>query len=167
MRLRKLSDSDAAELLQVIRESLAHLRPWMSWATDDYDASTAAGFLAATAEGWESGTFFNHAITVDGAIVGVAGADRTGHADVAEIGYWLHPGHTGHGHATSAAAELVEFAFALDGVRGVQIWHDEANVASGGVPRRLGFTEIGRRTPPREPAFGNRVGVDVVWELRR
>lgn len=167
MRLRKLSDSDATELLQVIRESLAHLRPWMSWATDDYDASTAAGFLAATADGWKNGTFFNHAITVEGAIVGVAGADRTGHADLVEIGYWLHPAHTGRGHATSAAAELVEFSFALDGVRGVQIWHDAANVASGGVPRRLGFTEIGRRTPPREPAFGNRVGVDVVWELRR
>ncbi|RDI18261.1 hypothetical protein [Lentzea flaviverrucosa] len=33
--------------------------------------------------------------------------------------------------------------------------------------RRLGFTEIDRRAPPREPAIGNRVGVDVVWELRR
>ncbi|NGY63931.1 GNAT family N-acetyltransferase, partial [Lentzea sp. NEAU-D13] len=101
------------------------------------------------------------------AIVGGPGGPRPAPPDLVEIGYWLHPGHTGRGHATSAAAELVEFAFALDGVRGVQIWHDEANIASGGVPRRLGFTKIGRRTPPREPAFGNRVGVDVVWELRR
>jgi ribosomal-protein-serine acetyltransferase len=166
MELRKLSDTDAAELLRVVRESLAHLQPWMSWATDDYNTSSAVGFLAATADGWEHGTLFNHAITVEGAIVGVAGADLTGHADLVEIGYWLHPAHTGHGHATSAAAELIEFAFALDGVRKVQIWHDEANTASGSVPRRLGFTEIDRRTPPREPAFGNRVGVDVVWELR-
>ena len=51
MRLRKLSDTDAAELLQVIRESLAHLKPWMSWATDDYDASTAAFFLTSTTHG--------------------------------------------------------------------------------------------------------------------
>lgn len=168
MKLRKLSDDDAAELLRVIREALAHLRPWMPWAAGDYDAAKAAEFLAVTAKGWADGTLFNHAITVDGAIAGVAGADRTGHpGDVAEIGYWLHPAYTGRGHATGAAAELVEFAFALDGVRRVQIWHDAANTASSGVPRRLGFTEIGRRTPPREPAIGNRVGVDVVWELVR
>lgn len=165
MRLRRVSEADAAELLQVVKESLAHLRPWMSWATDDYDMSSAAGYLRASNDGWESGRLFNHAITVDGAIVGVAGADRTG--DSVEIGYWLHPAHTGRGHVTAAAAELVEFAFALDGVRRVQIWHDEANIASRGVPRRLGFTEIDRRTPPREPAFGNESGVDVVWELRR
>jgi RimJ/RimL family protein N-acetyltransferase len=165
MSLRRVSDADAAELLRVVRESLAHLRPWAPWATDDYDAAAVADFLTTSANGWERGTQFNHAITVDGAIVGVAGAERTG--DVVEIGYWLHPAHTGRGHATSAAAELVEFAFRLDGVRSVQIWHDEANIASGGVPRRLGFTEIGRRTPPREPASGNEAGVDVVWELRR
>ena len=93
----------------------------------------------------------------------MAGADRAG--DLVEIGYWLHPAHTGRGLATAAAAELVEFAFGLDGVRRVQIWHDAANLASGGVPRRLGFTEIDRRTPPREPAFGDEAGVDVVWEL--
>jgi RimJ/RimL family protein N-acetyltransferase len=163
MLLRKVSEADAAELLQVVKESVTHLQPWMSWATDDYDASAAAGFLAASVEGWERGRLFNHAITVDDAIVGVAGADRAG--DLVEIGYWLHPAHTGRGLATSAAAELVEFSFALDGVRRVQIWHDAANLASGGVPRRLGFTEIDRRTPPREPAFGAEAGVDVVWEL--
>jgi RimJ/RimL family protein N-acetyltransferase len=74
---------------------------------------------------------------------------------------------TGSTPDTRAAGELVEFAFALDGVRRVQIRHDEANVASSGVPRRLGFTEIDRRTPSREPVIGRRVGVDVVWELRR
>lgn len=167
MELRKLSDADAVELLRVVTESLPHLRPWMPWAASDYDAATAAGFLAMAAGSWERGTMFHHAITVDGAIVGVATADRTAERDLVEIGYWLHPAHTGRGLATRAAAELVELAFALDGVRRVQIWHDAANLASGGVPRRLGFTEIDRRTPPREPAIGNRVGVDVVWELRK
>ncbi len=165
--LRKLSDADAEELLRVVTESLPHLRPWMPWAAGGYDAATAAGFLAMAVGSWERGTMFHHAITVDGAIVGVVTADRTAERDLVEIGYWLHPAHTGRGLATRAAAELVEFAFALDGVRRVQIWHDAANIASSGVPRRLGFTEIDRRTPPREPAIGNRVGVDVVWELRR
>ncbi|MDT7785872.1 MAG: ribosomal-protein-serine acetyltransferase [Pseudonocardiales bacterium] len=167
MELRKLSEADLAELRQVVTESLPHLRPWMPWAAGDYETSTAAGFLAMAVSSWERGTMFHHAITVDGAIVGVITADRTVENDLVEIGYWLHPAHTGRGLATKAAAELVEFAFQLDGVRRVQIWHDAANIASSGVPRRLGFTEIDRRTPPREPAIGNRVGVDVVWELRR
>jgi RimJ/RimL family protein N-acetyltransferase len=87
--------------------------------------------------------------------------------DALEIGYWLHPAHTGHGYATTAAGLLVEEAFALPWVARVQIWHDAANAASAGVPRRLGFTEIARRTPPREPAFGGEVGIDVIWELTR
>ncbi|MET9630533.1 hypothetical protein ABZX92_23980, partial [Lentzea sp. NPDC006480] len=70
MELRKLCEADAAELLQIIRESLTHLRPWMPWSHVDYDASAAASFLAMAAEGWERGTMFHHAITVDGAIVG-------------------------------------------------------------------------------------------------
>jgi len=167
MKLRKVTDADAAELLQAIQESHAHLRLWMPWAAGDYGEPELAEFLAGAASGWEQGTVFPHAITVDDAIVGMVTANRDHGDDLVEIGYWLHPAHTGRGHATAATAELVEFAFALEGVRRVQIWHDEANVASSGVPRRLGFTEIDRRTPPREPAIGNRVGVDVVWELRR
>lgn len=167
MKLRRLTDADSTELFQVITESLAHLRLWMPWAANGYDASMLADFLAGAESGWEHGTMFPHVITVDGAIVGLVTANRHGEDDLVEIGYWLHPAHTGRGHATAATAELVEFAFALEGVRRVQIWHDAANVASSGVPRRLGFTEIDHRTPPREPAIGNRVGVDVVWELRR
>ncbi|MEV6236364.1 GNAT family N-acetyltransferase [Lentzea sp. NPDC051838] len=167
MKLRRLTEADLDELIRVVQESLPHLRPWMPWAAGDYDASTAAGFLGIAVSTWERGTMFHHAITVDGEIVGVATADRTDENDLVEIEYWLHPAHTGRGLATNAASQLVELAFSLEGVRRVQIWHDEANVASSGVPRRLGFTEIGRRTPPREPAIGNRVGVDVVWELRR
>jgi RimJ/RimL family protein N-acetyltransferase len=166
MRLRKLTEEDAAELSRAVTESLAHLRPWAPWAANGYNEETAAAFLREAAEEWELGAAFPHAITVGGAIVGVATVMRR-EGDLAEIGYWLHPGHTGRGHVTAATAELVGFAFALDGVDRVQIWHDEANVASSGVPRRLGFTRIDRRTPPREAPIGSRAGVDVVWELRR
>lgn len=163
--LRKLSEDDEPELLRVVTESLAHLEPWADWATSSYDAAVARAFLVATADGWARGMFFNQAIVVGGAIVGIVSSERDG--DLVEIGYWLHPAHTGRGLATRASAEMVEFVFGLPGVRRVQIWHDQANVASGGVPRRLGFTEIDRRTPPRDPRFGAEVGVDVVWELRR
>jgi hypothetical protein len=60
---------------------------------------------------------------------------------------------------------VTEQAFRLPGVDRVEIVHDELNVASGGVPRKLGFTEAGRRTiVPRSPEG---TGVGVVWRLTR
>jgi RimJ/RimL family protein N-acetyltransferase len=50
-------------------------------------------------------------------------------------------------------------------VERIEIVHDELNVASGGVPRKLGFTEVGRRAIDPAPAQGT--GVGVVWRLVR
>jgi len=82
-----------------------------------------------------------------------------------EIGYWVHRAFTRRGLATAASAALVEQAFRLPGVDRVEIVHDELNVASGGVPRKLGFTEVGRRPIEPRPAAGT--GVGVVWRLAR
>jgi ribosomal-protein-serine acetyltransferase len=46
----------------------------------------------------------------------------------------------------------------------VEIVHDELNLASGGIPRKLGFTEVGRR-PIDPPPAGT--GIGVVWRLVR
>jgi len=82
-----------------------------------------------------------------------------------EIGYWVHRAYTRRGLATAASAALVEQAFRLPGVERVEIVHDELNVASGGVPRKLGFTEVERRPLDFCPPAGN--GVGVVWQLTR
>jgi hypothetical protein len=42
---------------------------------------------------------------------------------------------------------------------------DELNVASGGVPGKLGFTGVGRR--PIEPPSAEGTGTGVVWRLVR
>ena len=47
----------------------------------------------------------------------------------------------------------------------VQIVHDELNEASGGIPRKLGFTEIERRPLDHKPLAGT--GTGVVWEVTR
>ena len=60
---------------------------------------------------------------------------------------------------------LVEQAFRLPGVGRVEIVHDELNVASAGVPRKLGFTEVGRRAIDPRPPQGT--GIGVVWRLVR
>ncbi len=72
---------------------------------------------------------------------------------------------TRRGLTTAATAALVEQAFRLPGVERVEIVHDELNVASGGVPRKLGFTQVGRRPIDPPPLAGT--GVGVVWRLVR
>lgn len=163
--LREWASSDVDILHELVAGAHDTLRPWMSWAVGEYTRADAAAFIAGSAQARAAGVVYSYAITVAGMPVGAAGLQRNEVADALEIGYWLHPAHTGHGYATLAAGLLVEEAFRLSWVRRVQIWHDAANAASAGVPRRLGFTEVARRSPPREPAFGGEVGVDVIWEL--
>jgi ribosomal-protein-serine acetyltransferase len=77
----------------------------------------------------------------------------------------VHRAFTRRGLATAASAALVEQAFRLPGVDRVEIVHDELNLASRGVPRKLGFTEVGRRPLDFRPPAGT--GVGVVWRLAR
>lgn len=165
--LRHWQDDDADELRRVVVAAQPLLRPWMPWSLGTYDRAAAEDFLAGVRVSWARGKAFTYAITVDGAIVGGCGLENNGVPNTLEIGYWLHPEHTGRGYATAAAAALVDVAFGFSRVIAVQIWHDAANKASEGVPRRLGFTEVARRTPPRDILTSGEVGVDVVWELTR
>ncbi|MCI2421027.1 GNAT family N-acetyltransferase [Saccharopolyspora sp. K220] len=165
--LRRWRPEDLAEVHRVVTEALPHLRPWMPWAAGDYPLDEAAEFLDGCARNWHSGHAYTYAITVDGAIVGCISLERRIGPDGLEIGYWLHPDHTGRGLVTTSTAALVDEAFALPGIDHVQIWHDAANTASQGVPQRLGFTCVDHRSPGRGPKTSGDTGTDVIWELNR
>jgi ribosomal-protein-serine acetyltransferase len=162
--LRRWRAADLAASCDAVLASLDHLRPWMPWAAD-FSRASQAEFLAGCERDWESGAAFNYAMLADDAIAGSIGLmARIGPGGL-EIGYWVHQAYTRRGLATAASAALVEHAFALPGIERVQIIHDEFNVASGGVPRKLGFTEVERRPLDHRPPGGT--GVGVVWELTR
>ncbi|WP_194813411.1 GNAT family N-acetyltransferase [Nocardia sp. XZ_19_385] len=169
IELRRWLRTDEDTLHRIVNESLAHLRPWMGWVAraGEHPREAVRRSLGEAAGAWESGDGYSYAITVRGQVIGSSGLRRCGEPDAWEIGYWVHPAQTGHGYATDAAAALVEQAFSLPGIERVQIWHDAANVASAVVPRRLGFTEIARRSPARDPLTPGEIGIDVVWELLR
>ncbi|MEU6165264.1 GNAT family N-acetyltransferase [Streptomyces tanashiensis] len=159
-------EADLPEFFRVVDESVEHLRPWMPWVAEHSRESTA-DFLADRAELWARGEQYSYAIVLDGAVVGSCGLHRLDDTpdDTVEIGYWLHPAATGRGLATRAARALVEQAFRLPGVTGVEIVHDAANHASAAVPSRLGFTDHLRR--PHEPTAPGETGEDRVWRLNR
>ncbi|MDV9190214.1 GNAT family N-acetyltransferase [Streptomyces sp. SR27] len=158
--------ADLPEFLRVVEESLDHLRPWMPWAAE-HSPDRATAFLSGLAAQWASGDSYTYAIVLDGALVGSCGLHR--HEDTPdgalEVGYWLHPAATGRGVVTRAARALVEEAFLMPGVERVEIVHDPANLASGAVPARLGFTAGERR--PAEALAPAETGELQVWHLSR
>ena len=167
--LRRFRAEDVDALFGAVTESLEHLRPWMPWAAD-YSRASAEEYLAGSIKGWDEGTEYNYAILTGDVLAGrvLAGSiglmTRCGPGGL-EIGYWVHRAYTGRGLATAATAALVEEAFGLPGVDWVEIVHDELNVASGQIPRKLGFTEAERRPLDWPPPSGT--GTGVVWRLTR
>ena len=162
--LRRFRAEDADALFGAVTESLEHLRPWMPWAAD-YSRASAEEYLARSIKGWDEGTEYNYAILTGDALVGIIGLmTRCGPGGL-EIGYWVHRAYTRRGLATAASAALVEQAFRLPGLDRVEIVHDELNVASGQIPRKLGFTEAERRPMDSPPPSGT--GTGVVWRLTR
>ena len=162
LRRWRMADLEASS--EAVFASLDHLRPWMPWAVD-FSRAGQAEFLAGSERDWILGAAFNYAILVDEAIAGSIGLmARIGPGGL-EIGYWVHVAYTRRGLATAGSAALVEQAFALPDIERVQIVHDELNFPSGGVPRKLGFREIGRRPLDHQPLGGT--GIGVVWELTR
>ncbi len=164
--MRPLRAADRAIAHRLTMESLEHLLPWMPWAAG-YDITAGAEFVAQVEADWAGGRSYTYLILDGAKPAGVCALHRSIGPGGLEIGYWLHAEHTGRGLATRATAALVGHAFSLRDIDHVQVWHDAANAASGAVPERLGFTQVDRRTPPRDPLTPGEVGIDVVWQLDR
>jgi ribosomal-protein-serine acetyltransferase len=160
--LRRYRADDLDALFGAVMESLDHLRPWFPWAAD-YTRPSAAAYLDGSIRSWADGIEYNYAIFTEGTLVGsISLMARIGPGGL-EIGYWVHRAYTRRGLATAASAALVEQAFRLPGVDRVEIVHDELNVVSGKIPRKLGFTEIDRRR--LEPPSPGGTDSAVVWRL--
>lgn len=156
---------DPEAVRRVVADARAFLAPWMAWAVEEYTEDSAAAFLVEAAAGWAAGTSFCYLIAPGGEPIGACALERRIGPRGMEIGYWLHPDHTGRGHATRATATLLDLAATLDDVDHVEIRHDVANTASGGVPRRLGFTlvDAAEERPASAPA---ETGLGCVWRMR-
>jgi ribosomal-protein-serine acetyltransferase len=154
LTLRRPREEDAPRVAQAIAESYEHLRPWSPWARPDGDP---AGQVAWIREMAASPTDRVFTAWLDGRPIGACGL----HARIApagrEIGYWVHVAHTRRGIATEMARRMVALAFGDPAVDHVEIHHHPDNVASAGVPAKLGFT--------RQPEPDDRG--HVVWRLLR
>jgi RimJ/RimL family protein N-acetyltransferase len=164
--LRRWRAADAAVLQRAVTESIEHLRPWMAWIADEPQSlERRRQRLAEGERGWARGGDVILAVVAGDQIAGGAGLHRRCGAGGLEIGYWIHVGFLRRGLATRVGCLLTDAAFSLADIERVEIHHDKANVASAGVPRRLGFTLVAeapdRRSAPAE------VGIDCTWRMTR
>lgn len=164
--LRRWRRSDARALDAAVAANLDHLRPWMPWAAlEPISHADRQALLGRWERAWETGDELNYGLFVARRAVGSCGLMRRIGPGGLEIGYWVDKEHQGRGYATRAAAALTDVAFGLPGVDHVEIHHDVANVRSGAVPRRLGFTVVGDE--PREVVTPGEAGTARIWRMRR
>lgn len=178
--LRRVEADDAPIVAAAVGASLAHLRPWMAWATPEAaDVRTQLLRVAEADELWETGTGFIYVmiardsapdgppgsagsrIDPDGEFVGTIGMHRRAADDAMEIGYWIASAKTRRGYATAAARALTPVALGLSASRRVEIHCDEANTASAAVPRKLGY-RLDRVEAHEREAPGER-GRRMIW----
>jgi ribosomal-protein-serine acetyltransferase len=166
LTIRQWAVSDAQALSRAIAESIDHLRPWMPWVAKEPLTIAARRSMIG---GWEhdrmAGKEAHYCVLVQGEIAGGTGLHRRIGPGGLEIGYWIHPGFLRRGLATECARLITDAAFALPGTTHVEIHHDRANVASGAVPRRLGFRLVAE--VEREPEAPAETGVACWWRADR
>jgi RimJ/RimL family protein N-acetyltransferase len=105
---------------------------------------------------FDLGTNFVYESTV----VGGTGLHTRVGEDAFEIGYWIHVDRVREGLVTESTAALTRVALELCDADRVEIRVDPANIASLGVPRKLGYLEeatLRRRLPGQRDV--------VVWTL--
>ncbi len=165
--VRRYETSDAPALVRAVTESLSHLLPWMPWAAYEPQSIEQKEDLIRTWAGeWDSGTNFTMGIFLGERVVGGSGLHLRGAENTVEIGYWVHADFLGKGIATMVSQSLTELAFAIWAeIDIVEIHHDEANIASGRVPLRLGFQHV--RTVERIPEAPSESGVGFHWAMAR
>ena len=164
--LKRWEPEWAEEALAAVRDSLPELKQFMPWATDEYDLQTSRDYLLRAREGWVQGTEFNYAIfTSVGDLVGSIGLMTRMGPGVLEIGYWTRSPYAGRGYMTAAVEAITRVALTMPGIERAAIKHDQANVASGRVAVKAGFTEAGKEV--REPEAPGETGTIIVRERTR
>jgi RimJ/RimL family protein N-acetyltransferase len=165
LQLRRLGPEHLDDLVAAVEDSREHLRPWLIWAaTPGREAHLE--FLRDAAVAWPRGERYAYGIfQARGGLIGGIGLMRRIAPGGLEIGYWVHADHARRGVASRAAAGVTRAAFDLPDIDHVEIHHDEANIASGRVPARLGFEMVERvDAQALTPAEAGR---DLIWRLTR
>jgi RimJ/RimL family protein N-acetyltransferase len=166
-QLRRFTVDDAEAMAAAVRESMAHLARWLPWANDDTASveTQRQRMRDSVAVYDDPDATWDYAVCdAAGTMIGSASilARDDGHR---EIGYWVHAAYVGRGHATRAARLLTKIWREHRHEPRIEIWCDEANVASAAIPRRLGYRLD--RIADASPTTPGETGRMMVWVIDR
>jgi RimJ/RimL family protein N-acetyltransferase len=139
--LRPFRLEDAQETFTAVRESLADLKPWMSWAYDGYSLNDTREFIRITRSRWQEGTLFAFAVTdtQSGQILGGCSLSHIHPVyHLCNLGYWVRSSRRGRGIAGRATQLAARYAFEKVGLVRVEIVIAPGNEASLRVAKKVG-----------------------------
>ncbi|HSM01628.1 MAG TPA: GNAT family N-acetyltransferase [Acidimicrobiia bacterium] len=164
--LRLWTEADVPGMIAAVAASLDHLRPWMPWVAGEPETvEQKTERVVRWRKAWGDGEDLTMGVFLGGEPIGGTGLHSRVGEDALEIGYWIHADHTGKGYATELTRALTDVAFEIEGVERVEIHHDKANISSGRVPERLGFTLAEEKS--RDPEAPGEMGVERIWVMTR
>ncbi len=139
--LRPFRLEDVKPTFEAVRESLAELKPWMSWAYDGYLQQETEDYIRITRARWEENTLFGFAITDanNGEILGGGGLGEVHHVyHLSNLGYWVRTSRHGQGIAGRAAKLIARFGFEHAGIIRAEIVMAVPNERSRRVAEKIG-----------------------------
>ena len=139
--MRPFHLSDAEETYAAVRESLAELKPWMSFAYDGYSLDDSRDFIRITRARWSEGTLYAFVITEKktGQVLGGCSLSHIHPVyHLCNLGYWVRSSRHGEGIAGRAAHLAARYAFEKIGLVRVEIVIALENKASIRVAEKVG-----------------------------
>jgi ribosomal-protein-serine acetyltransferase len=166
LTLRRWTRDDAVRLGEAVADSVEHLRPWMPWvAHEPLSVTERQTLIDGWHQEWLAGGDVVMGVFAEGVVAGGCGLHRRIGPSGLEIGYWTARRFLRQGVATTAAGLLTDAAFSDPAITRVEIHHDQANQASAGVPRKLGFG-LARAQVDEIQAPGES-GISYEWRITR
>jgi ribosomal-protein-serine acetyltransferase len=144
LELRPVDERHAEELAALVRRDIAHLKPWMPWATERYSVEDAREFIRRQIRQYAEDQGFATLVFYGGRVAGSIGYNQIDWSNrKCDIGYWLGSDFQGRGIMTKSCRALVEHAFRELRLNRVEIFCAVENKRSRRIPERMGFTQEG------------------------
>jgi RimJ/RimL family protein N-acetyltransferase len=140
--LRSPRMGDGAVIIDAVRSSLAELKVWMPWATDEYSVHDAEDWCRRHAAKFILGEDASYLIFHRGTsrhMGNVSSFSKDWHVPKFEIGYWLSTGEVGRGYMTEAVIAVTKMTLGAIGARRIEIHTDARNDRSRRVAERAGY----------------------------
>jgi RimJ/RimL family protein N-acetyltransferase len=146
INIRKFKAEDTPELYAAVRESVAHLSPWLCWCTPAYSMADADFWVTTAEQEWNAGKDFRFVIecNLTGKFLGSVAINQViQQHKIGNLGYWIRQSALNQGVCTNAASKAIEYGFNQLQLRRIEICTLETNAASIAVAKKLGATYEG------------------------